>query len=72
MLISSLFVYKMPVLNNIIDTQIKEFNKLITLYIKGKEEKPVTFPLKVLQADKNNGGLRFTSLRHKQQALKAQ
>ena len=67
-LMSSIFVYKMMVLPDLIVNQLKKIDMLINKFIwKGKRSK---IPLKVLRNPKEKGGLRLVNFVAKQNAIK--
>ena len=67
-LVGSLFVYRVSVLGNIVQSQIKKFNKLLRTFLwKGKKSK---ISLHTLQKAKESGGLHLVDLISKQEALK--
>ena len=67
-LVASLFVYKMMVLPSLTDTLIKNFETIITQYIWDNKKSKIA--LKTLQASKSVGGLKLTSLKLREKALK--
>ena len=67
-LMGSLFVYKMAVLPELTNSQLKRIDKIITKFIwKGKRSK---IPLKVLRNPKYKGGLKLVDFAKKQTSLK--
>ena len=67
-LIASLLVYKMQVLPNMPDSYIRKIEHLIIDFLwNGKKAK---IALKILQANKNIGGIRLVNLRKKEMSLK--
>ena len=67
-LIASLFVYKMNVMLDLTEKQIVEIEQMIRDFLwAGKKDK---IPLRILQLDTTQGGLRLVNLRHRQSAFK--
>ena len=69
-LMGSLFVYKMTILPDLSDEQVRKINEIIQDFIwAGKRPK---IPLKVLQSHRKEGGLKLFDVRKKQDSLKLQ
>ena len=69
-LCASLFVYKLTVLPNMSDRQLKKTNKIINIYLWKKKRAKI--PIRVLQNPKYMGGLQLCNFEYKQRALKTQ
>ena len=69
-LIASLFVYKLKILPSLPIEYLQKFEKLANDFI--WDQKKPKIPLKILQGNKDQGGLGLINLQAKQGALKAQ
>lgn len=69
-LIASLYVYKMQVLPNMENSQIKAIERTISAFI--WNEKRPKISMSILQKDKTQGGLRLVNFTARQQAIKIQ
>ena len=65
--VSSLYVYKMMVLEYMTESQIKRFYRIITEYL--WKDKDMRIPLKVLQMSKEARGQRLVNIEAKHKSL---